>query len=992
MNYKLLLTLFSVFFCIHTSKSQVNRTVTVSNGNLETLLGTSNTLVTDLTLTGTINNADFETIKQMTALRNLDLGKVKVINSEIPAYAFRYKVLNKIILPSSLEVIGTSAFREFTLATPLVLPSGLKILRYESFCNASIPSLDFTQCSELNYIAGNAFWDLKTASSNILNFSKSNKLQNFETGAFQRFSGHVILPKKLTSIPSRTFQNFLGSVDLPEGLLRIEYQGFLWANLSKELVFPNSLEVIDDFAFAGAVANKGIKFSTGLKRIGRRTFEAVKTPFMNFSTSKNLEEIGAGAFMNVNLTENKTLDFFTSSKLSRFILYGGDSNKYGAFTSFNGNVILSNALTEIPKFAFYKFGGTITLPDNLKYIREEAFTAASITEITLPKNLYYIHHWAFLNCNQLKKITIKNPQPPFLESNVFDGVNKKSCKLDMPQGSLELYANTEQWKDFLDYVPLTPNKKNNIKLFYTDNGGKGFQATYEGVQIGEYYWMNNNLNHYTDPNAFSFANAVLPVQTKKDIDLGHERMAMFEFFKPPVTAPNRNDPTFWSYLLRNLKEAGRPSTQEEALSEFNKYYGNYYWNPFVRGNFSKVFQMAEGSKQNLKAKGVWDLPSTSDIRQLIGMCGYGTQPELVHYLSFSYDPQNKNIPAFVNIWAPEDVDNRGVKQGGYYWWFKANSSYYTNYNNPYQGPPAYGFNSTDYYAASNGNKFGFNLVPSGYRWDKWNQNTPINIWRYGKENLKLYTFTPANGDFSALNQEAWITLKDNADFHLYDAVEIRYPDAGIRRQPVRYCRPLTDAELGYKLYINKKLVSKTINMYDADLVFSGEEILLRDIFVNKSVQKEEISIMKLGLKETPPNGYYELEKGYIRGLYVQYILTNLNPRQTISDIIDIAWKNKNVWLGNVTNYTPPVQSNRSSIVETFYIEESNVIVYPNPVEDILYITQPVDYIEIFGINGNSILKSTQRLSSLSVNILPPGMYIVKMKINGKIITKKVIKE
>lgn len=71
---------------------------------------------------------------------------------------------------------------------------------------------------------------------------------------------------------------------------------------------------------------------------------------------------------------------------------------------------------------------------------------------------------------------------------------------------------------------------------------------------------------------------------------------------------------------------------------------------------------------------------------------------------------------------------------------------------------------------------------------------------------------------------------------------------------VRWCRRLSDIELGYKLYINTN----------------------------------QTDIRKLDLDTPPPSGYEELPHGYVRGFYVQYILNNPNPTITVSKIVDYA--------------------------------------------------------------------------------------------------------
>ena len=68
---------------------------------------------------------------------------------------------------------------------------------------------------------------------------------------------------------------------------------------------------------------------------------------------------------------------------------------------------------------------------------------------------------------------------------------------------------------------------------------------------------------------------------------------------------------------------------------------------------------------------------------------------------------------------------------------------------------------------------------------------------------------------------------------------------------VRWCKPLSDKELGYRLYINA----------------------------------EKTDIKKLGIDETEPAGYSELPHGYLRGFYVQYILDKPNSKVTVADIV-----------------------------------------------------------------------------------------------------------
>lgn len=106
MIKKISLTLLSVLLSILYSIGQVIQTVNVTQpGGLATAIGSNLKTVTDLTLIGTINATDFTTIKQMSALKNLNLSKATVDNNTIPASAFQNRALVSLVLPEGITTI-----------------------------------------------------------------------------------------------------------------------------------------------------------------------------------------------------------------------------------------------------------------------------------------------------------------------------------------------------------------------------------------------------------------------------------------------------------------------------------------------------------------------------------------------------------------------------------------------------------------------------------------------------------------------------------------------------------------------------------------------------------------------------------------------------------------------------------------------------------------------------------------------------------------------
>jgi len=127
---KTILLLVAFMFLGIVIKAQVNKTIECTAGNLSTLLTTTEqSTVTNLTVTGTMDARDFNTIQGMTrgALSILDLTAVTVAAytgteltysysrfypaNEIPVGAFEEALnLTSIILPNSITSIGEGAF------------------------------------------------------------------------------------------------------------------------------------------------------------------------------------------------------------------------------------------------------------------------------------------------------------------------------------------------------------------------------------------------------------------------------------------------------------------------------------------------------------------------------------------------------------------------------------------------------------------------------------------------------------------------------------------------------------------------------------------------------------------------------------------------------------------------------------------------------------------------------------------------------------------
>ncbi len=93
--------------------------------------------------------------------------------------------------------------------------------------------------------------------------------------------------------------------------------------------------------------------------------------------------------------------------------------------------------------------------------------------------------------------------------------------------------------------------------------------------------------------------------------------------------------------------------------------------------------------------------------------------------------------------------------------------------------------------------------------------------------------------------------------------------------------------------------------------------------------------------------------------------------------------------GGEIKYYTYTMSTGTSLVQSF---TGKPFFSPNPATDIIIFDQPVNEIQIYNLNGQQVYCTQQNISSLNINNLNRGIYIIKAKtINGKTLLSKLVK-
>ena len=123
-------------------------------------------------------------------------------------------------------------------------------------------------------------------------------------------------------------------------------------------------------------------------------------------------------------------------------------------------------------------GGAFAIPEAVTYhntnykvteINESAFeNNKNLTEVTIPSSITSIGDKAFKGCSNLKAITVYITTPISLAvanirgertrsdgTSVFEGIDKETCILYVPDGSVELYKAAPVWNEFKHIVSMS---------------------------------------------------------------------------------------------------------------------------------------------------------------------------------------------------------------------------------------------------------------------------------------------------------------------------------------------------------------------------------------------------------------------------------------------------------------------------------------------------------------------------------------------------------
>ena len=121
------------------------------------------------------------------------------------------------------------------------------------------------------------------------------------------------------------------------------------------------------------------------------------------------------------------------------------------------SVTIPNSVTSIGDYAFHNCSSltSVTIPNSVTSIGEGAFAdCTGLTSVTIPNSVTSIGNLAFVACISLTSVTNYAKIPQEIDSHTFYVVDYQSCKLYVQKESVNLYKNSNGWKEFTNIIGI----------------------------------------------------------------------------------------------------------------------------------------------------------------------------------------------------------------------------------------------------------------------------------------------------------------------------------------------------------------------------------------------------------------------------------------------------------------------------------------------------------------------------------------------------------
>ena len=330
-------------------------------------------------------------------------------------------------IPNSVTSIGYSAFEDCSSLTSVTIPESVTSIGDDAFYRTGIYNDESNWENGVLYIGNYLIKAKSTLSGEYVVKSGTKCIANC---AFEdcRSLTSVTIPDSITSIGNRAFEDCssLTSVAIPDSVTSIGDSAFWDCSSLASITIPDSVTSIDYRAFEGCSSLTSVYISDIASWCGIAFDSSDSNPLGSGASLYLNGKLVTDLIIPNSVTNIGNYAFYGCSSLTSITIPDsvtsiGDS----AFSNCSSltSITIPDSVTSIGWYAFCNCSSltSITIPNSVTSIDRDTFDGcSSLTSITIPDSVTSIDYYAFRNCSSLKDVYYSGTQEQWEKISIYD--------------------------------------------------------------------------------------------------------------------------------------------------------------------------------------------------------------------------------------------------------------------------------------------------------------------------------------------------------------------------------------------------------------------------------------------------------------------------------------------------------------------------------------------------------------------------------------------